>query len=70
MTSFKKQNYEIALGVFHLCAMMTSQVKGLSFPQDITINDWKNANLPKATLVRLAKVVTLEKTLIKKLLEN
>ncbi len=47
-------------------AMMTSQTKSLSFPYDVSLQNWELAGLPKATLVRLAKVVTLEETMIRK----
>ena len=53
------------LAHFHIVAMMTSQIGGISFPYDVHLSKWKEANLPKETLVRLAKLVTIENSIIK-----
>lgn len=49
-------------------AMITSQVSGPFFPHDVEITDYKFAGLPKPSLIRLAKVVTLDSLLILKTL--
>jgi mRNA interferase MazF len=49
-----------------IVAMMTSQVDGLSFPHDLRVQDLAAAGLPKPSLIRLAKVITLETGMIKK----
>lgn len=54
------------LSTFYLVAMMTSNVSGLPFPDDIILTDWKDSGLPKPSLVRLAKLVTIDATLVKK----
>ncbi len=48
-----------------IVAMMTSQIQRL-FPHDVVLKDWSHAGLPKETLVRLCKVVTLEESMIEK----
>lgn len=47
-------------------AMITSQVDGLSLLGDVLLENWKAANLVHPSLVRLAKIATLEKSLIEK----
>jgi mRNA interferase MazF len=47
-------------------AMMTSQVSSPRFPFDVELNHIATAGLPKPTLVRLGKLVTLDSTLIVK----
>lgn len=72
--SRRKQRPCLVLSVVHpkgvpphvLVAMMTSQLEGVGFPHDLQVNDWKAAGLPKPTLVRISKVVTLEEGLIHK----
>jgi len=46
--------------------MMTSQITPPLFPYDVILRDYEKAALPKPTLVRLSKVVTLDAKLITK----
>ena len=48
-------------------AMMTSQT-GSSFPHDVAVNHLTVAGLPKPTLIRLSKVVTLDAGIVVKTL--
>lgn len=50
----------------YVVAMMTSQIAGLRFPQDVNVKHWETSGLPKPTLVRLSKIVTVEGSLIRK----
>jgi mRNA interferase MazF len=50
----------------YVVAMVTSQLTGLAFPGDTLLVKWKEAGLPKPSLIRLAKVVTIERSLIRK----
>jgi mRNA interferase MazF len=50
----------------YIVAMVTSQIAGLSFPGDTVLSEWKAAGLPKPSLVRLAKLVTVESAVIRK----
>jgi len=50
----------------YIIAMVTSQLTGLPFPGDTLLVKWREAGLPKPSLVRLAKVVTIELSLIRK----
>jgi mRNA interferase MazF len=49
-----------------IVSMITSQVEGLRFPYDLVINKWKESGLPKPSLLRLSKIVTIEKQLVRK----
>jgi len=49
-----------------IVAMMTSQVDGRAFPHDVSVKDWHGAGLPKPTLIRLSKLVTVESKLIRR----
>ncbi len=57
-----------ALSNLAVVAMMTSQIEGRRFPHDVMVSKWQESGLPKATLVRLAKVVTLEQSMVHKTL--
>lgn len=46
--------------------MVTSQLSGLAFPGDTVLAKWTEAGLPKPSLVRLAKVVAVDGSLIRK----
>ncbi|MBI2604499.1 MAG: type II toxin-antitoxin system PemK/MazF family toxin [Deltaproteobacteria bacterium] len=51
-----------------IVAMITSQLgeQSLRFPSDVLLKQHDGAGLPKPSLVRLSKVVTLETALIRK----
>jgi hypothetical protein len=46
--------------------MVTSHLDGVAFPGDTRFMKWREAGLPKPRLTRLAKVVTVERSLIRK----
>jgi len=47
-------------------AMVTSHLDGAAFPGDTLFSKWREAGLPKPSMARLAKVVTVERSLIRK----
>lgn len=47
-------------------AMITSQIDGLKLSGDVLMEDWKQAGLLHPSIIRLAKVATIEKDLIEK----
>lgn len=54
------------LGELMIIAMVTSNLGGIEFPGDLQLQDITAAGLPKPSMVRLSKVVTIEAKLIKK----
>jgi mRNA interferase MazF len=55
-----------SMGEHLILAMMTSQVKPPNFPHDVILKNFEEAGLPKATLVRLSKIVTLDSSMVYK----
>jgi mRNA interferase MazF len=49
-----------------IVALITSHLEGIRFPFDHEIIHWKEAGLPKPSLIRLAKVVTIDATIVRK----
>lgn len=47
-------------------AMITSKVEGTKLPGDVPLEDWEHAHLLHPSLVRLAKVATLDHHLVHK----
>lgn len=57
-----------SLGKHYVICMITSKIHGIKFPFDVVIGNIKSAGLPKDSIIRLTKVVTIEeKLIIKKL---
>ncbi len=54
------------LDAHYVVSMMTSSISGIRFPFDVPLTDWKKAGLPKKTIVRLAKLVTIDAFLVRK----
>ena len=50
----------------YIVAMVTSHLSGVRFPFDHEISDWKEAGLPKPSLVRPSKLVTIEGTIVRR----
>lgn len=48
----------------YIVSMITSKTDVIKLRHDITIENWQQANLLKKSIVRLAKVVTIENTII------
>ena len=55
-----------ALNKHVIVSMMTSNTKSYSFPHDVSVTDLEAAGLPKETIIRLSKVVTLDAEMIEK----
>jgi mRNA interferase MazF len=49
----------------YVVAMVTSRLDGAVFPGDTRFAKWREAGLPKPSMARLAKVVTVERSLIR-----
>ncbi len=47
-------------------AMVTSHLDEAAFPGDARLGKWREAGLPKPSMVRSAKMVTVERSLIRK----
>ena len=54
------------LEAHYVVSMMTSSTARISFPYDVALEEWKKAGLPKKSIVRLAKLVTIDSALIRK----
>jgi mRNA interferase MazF len=49
-----------------IISMITSKMKGLQFPFDVTLKEYELAGLPKPSLVRISKVVAIDSEIIVK----
>jgi mRNA interferase MazF len=49
-------------------AMITSQVEALRLDGDVTLADWKSAGLLHPSLLRLAKVATVDEELVERVI--
>ena len=49
-----------------LVSMVTSRLDGISFKGDVLVTHWKEAGLLKPSLIRLAKLVTMDSTLLRR----
>jgi mRNA interferase MazF len=45
-------------------AMITSQVEGLTLPGDVRLGEWKSAGLLHPSILRLAKIATIDGDLV------
>ena len=61
LCSYQPKNLES----HYIIAMITSQINGLRFPGDVLLKKSKEAGLLKPSILRLSKIVTVEKSLIK-----
>jgi len=55
-----------SLKIHYVVSMMTSSMARIAFPFDVALEDWKKSGLPKKTIVRLAKLVTIDDSLVRK----
>lgn len=60
ISSFKPQG----LNHHSIIAMITSNLNGLSFPFDYQIKEFKKAGLPKPSILRLSKLVSIDNQMI------
>jgi mRNA interferase MazF len=58
-------NLTLKVGVVSI-AMITSKVDGLKFPGDHRIEEWQEAGLLHPSLIRLAKIATIDKEMVYK----
>jgi mRNA-degrading endonuclease toxin of MazEF toxin-antitoxin module len=49
-------------------AMITSQIEALRLDGDVALNDWKSAGLLHPSLLRLAKVATVDEDLVDRII--
>jgi mRNA interferase MazF len=54
------------LSEHYVVAMVTGHLDGVAFPGDTRFTKWREAGLAKPSIARLAKVVTVERSLIRK----